>query len=157
MCLFLTLWLIAGVCRRRLSIGSFCFPSVSAKPLCWERHVDSWQAPGVFTQSPKTSKLFICFHLGFLSRAHLRCLPLQSLILSSCVFSYGLVRRAGVALADGSVFKTSLLLKRVCTPPSLLVLVGASLHVSCTAANIAVIQRWQIQKKEKKKSLQVCF
>lgn len=44
---------------------------------CWERHVDSWQAPGVLTQSPKTSKLFICFHLGSLSRARLCRLLLQ--------------------------------------------------------------------------------
>lgn len=58
--------------------------------------------------------------------------PTPSLILSSCVFSVGLLRRAGVALADDSVFKTSFLLKRVCSqpfpqsPPGLLVLVGAA-------------------------------
>lgn len=43
--------------------------------------------------------------------------PTPSLILSSCVFSFGLLRRAGVARADDSVFKTSFLLKRVCSLP----------------------------------------
>lgn len=79
--------------------------------------------------------------------------PTPSLILSSCVFSFALLRRAGVALADDSVFKTSFLLKRVCSLPfpQLPRPVGArwcSICARCSAANFAVIQWWRTHKNE---------